>query len=371
MARIRMAAAFLAALAAAPAAAEELRFAIGVPEKFTIVKAMQHFADTIPGRTDGAITVKLFTGSSLLNFGETMTGIRDGIADMGYVVSAYHRAEFAQSNLIGDLGMLGANPVVMAGAASEYCFTDPECVQEYMAMGQVFLGFASTPPYRLISTDPLATMDDLEGRKIRSFSSYGRWAQHVGATQVNLQAGEIYEGFTQGTIDVNMHPYEALVTLNLAEVAKYVTDLPLGTFFLNATFNTNLGLWQSLSEAQRLAVMETVAEGLAIAAAATYAEDAAFHEGGAEDLGVTVVSPSEDVLAATQAFIDEDLPGIAALNEEKFGVTDAEAKVARFRALVEKWEGLVAAIDPADPAAVTALYAENLFGDIDRAAYGL
>lgn len=368
---IGLTASVVALTVASAAQAKELRFAIGVPEKFTIVEAMKHFSDTIPDRTDGAITAKLFTGSSLMSFSETLTGIRDGIADMGYVVSAYHRAELPQSNLIGDLGMTGTNPIVMAGAASEYCFTDPECSAEYQKMGQVFLGFASTPPYRLISKDPLKTLEDLKGKRIRSFSAYGRWAQDLGGTQVSLPAGEIYEAFTQGTIDVNMHPYEALVTLNLADVAKNVTDIELGTFYINALFNTNIDLWRSLPEDQRIAIMETAAEGIGRAATATFVEDQKFHNGGAEELGVTVVKPSQDVIDATKAFLAKDVPGIAKLNEEKFGVTEASKKVDRFRELITKWEGLVGGVDPTDPNAVAALFAANLFGDIDKANYGM
>ncbi|WBU52978.1 C4-dicarboxylate TRAP transporter substrate-binding protein [Paracoccus sp. SCSIO 75233] len=359
------------ALSTPSANAEELRFAIGVPENFTIVQAMTYFADTIPERTNGEITAKLFTGSSLLNFTETFSGVRDGIADMGYVVSAYHRAELKESNLIGDLGMLGSNLVVMAGAASEYCLTDAECIAEYQREGQVFLGFASTPPYRLISVEPLETLDDVKGKRIRSFSGQGRWAEALGAVQVNLPAGDIYEGFSQGTIDVNTHPYEAFETLSLKDVAKYVTDLPLGTFYVNALFNTNIDVWRNWDEATRIAVMDTAAEGLGRAAAATYAEDLAYHDGGVEALGVTVITPSPELISATEEFVAADVPGIATLNEETFGVTGAAEKIDRFRALVEKWTGLVGEIDASDPEAVAGLYRENIFGDVDKANYGL
>ena len=353
------------------AQAKELRFSIGVPEKFTIVEAMKYFEANIPARTGGEISAKLFTGSSLLSFTETLTGIRDGIADMGYVVSAYHRAELPESNLIGDLGMTGTNPIVMAGAASEYCFNDAECAAEYQKIGQVFLGFASTPPYRVISKEPLVTLDDIKGKKIRSFSAYGRWAQDLLATQVSLPAGEIYEGFTQGAIDANMHPYEVLVTLNLADVAKYVTDIELGTFYINALFNVNRDLWQSFSEEHRIAIMETAAEGIGRAATATFIEDQNFQNGGVADLGVTIVKPDQSVIDATAAFIAKDLPGIAELNETRFGVRDAASKIERFRALVTRWEGLVDGVDPKNPDGVAALFKDNLFGGLNKSAYGM
>ncbi|PWV95775.1 TRAP-type C4-dicarboxylate transport system substrate-binding protein [Hoeflea marina] len=360
-----------AALMTGSVGAETLRFAIGVPENFTVVSAMKYFAEKIPERTDGKLDAKLFTGSSLLNFTETFSGVRDGIADMGYVVAAYHRAELKESNLIGDLGMLGSNLVVMAGAASEYCFTDPECAAEYVNQGQVFLGFGSTPPYRVISKTPLKSLADLKGKRIRSFSAYGRWAEAMDGVQVNLPAGDIYQGFSQGTIDANMHPYEALVTLSLKDVAKYVTDLPLGTFYINALFDTNLDLWRKWDAETRVAVMDTAVEGIGRAAAATYSEDLAFANGGVAKLGVEVVTPDPDVVDATKAFVEKDVPAIAALNEETFGVTGAAPKIARFQELVAKWEGLVAKIDPANQDQVADLYRENVFGSIDKATYGM
>ncbi|MCY0150191.1 C4-dicarboxylate TRAP transporter substrate-binding protein [Hoeflea sp. G2-23] len=353
------------------AQAETLRFAIGVPENFTVVSAMKYFAETIPQRTDGKVDAKLFTGSSLLNFTETLSGVRDGIADMGYVVAAYHRAELKESNLIGDLGMLGSNLVVMAGAASEYCFSDAECAAEYVNQGQVFLGFGSTPPYRLISTSPLKSLADIKGKRIRSFSAYGRWVEALDGVQVNLPAGDIYQGFSQGTIDVNMHPYEALVTLSLKDVAKYVTDLPLGTFYINALFDTNLDLWREWDAETRIAVMDTAVEGIGRAAAATYAEDLAFADGGVAELGVEVVQPDQEVIDATKAFVDKDVPAIAALNETTFGVIDAASKIERFRELVTKWEGLVDKIDPSNADQVADLYRENVFGSIDKSTYGM
>lgn len=370
-ARYLGAAVLAAAAATASAQANELRFAIGVPANFTMVDAMRHFEAKIPERTNGALSARLYTGSSLLNFTETFPGVRDGVADMGYVVVPYHRAELRESNLLGDLGMIGTNIVVMAGAASEYCFTDAECRQEYLREGQVMLGFTSTANFRLISNTPIRTLDDLRGKRVRSYSAFGRWATDMGAIEVNLPAGDIYEGFSQGTIDANVHPYEAFTTLSLNDVAKYVTDINLGSLFVNALFNTNLDLWRSWDEPTRLAVMETAAEGIGRAVAATYAGDIAYEQNGVTELGVELINADDAMVEALAAFIQKDLPGIATLNESTFGVRGAEAKIARFMELVEKWEGLVGAIDATDPDQVGELYRTSLFGDIDKATYGM
>lgn len=369
--RVLCAATALSAVSLSAASADTLRFAIGMPDNSPIISGPKYFVENLPARTDGVLDAKLFAGSSLLNFTETFPGIRDGVADMGYVVASYHRAELKETNLIGDLGMTGTNIVAMAGAASEYCFSDQACRDEWIAQGQVFLGFTSTAPYRLISTTPLASLDDLKGKRVRSFSAYGRWAEAMGASQVNLPAGDIYEGFSQGTIDVNVHPYEALVTLSLKDVAKNVTDLPIGALYVNALFNINLDAWRSWDEKTRVAVMDLAAESIGRSVANTYADDLAYHEKGVADLGVTVVTPEQALIDAKNAFVQEDLKEIARLNEEEFGVTDAQAKMDRFSALAEKWEGLVAGIDPANADQVAELFRDNIFAETDKATYGM
>ncbi|UOM37252.1 hypothetical protein [Acuticoccus sp. I52.16.1] len=72
-----------------------------------------------------------------------------------------------------------------------------------------------------------------------------------------------------------------------------------------------------------------------------------------------------------KAFVEADVPEIAKLNEDKFGVTNAQAKIDRFMGLVEKWEGLVAAIDPTNPDQVADLYRDNIYGDTDKSTYGM
>ncbi|MEE3100329.1 MAG: hypothetical protein VX463_11235, partial [Pseudomonadota bacterium] len=125
--------------APAPAAAEELRIAVGMSGSSALVRGMYKWAEEIEARTDGEFTGKIFE-ASLLNFAESMTGLRDGIADGAFVVPAYHRAEFPNTNLVGDLATATTDPVVMAAAVNEFMFSCAACLKEYSNQNQVFLG---------------------------------------------------------------------------------------------------------------------------------------------------------------------------------------------------------------------------------------
>ncbi|PHQ71634.1 MAG: hypothetical protein COB93_02785, partial [Sneathiella sp.] len=72
--------------------ADELRIAVGMTGNNGLVEGMRKFADNIEKNTGGEYTGKIFP-NTLLNFAESMNGVREGIADVAYVVPAYHRAE--------------------------------------------------------------------------------------------------------------------------------------------------------------------------------------------------------------------------------------------------------------------------------------
>ena len=64
------------------------------------------------------------------------------------------------------------------------------------------------------------------------------------------------------------------------------------------------------------------------------------------------------------------MEAVVTLNRDEYGISDAEAQVARFQELVAKWDGLVKDIDTSDPKAVGDLYLREVFSKIDPASLG-
>ena len=180
-----------AALAFTPVAqAETLRHAIGAAGVSGLIDGTQAWADYIKEQTGGETEIKVYAGS-LLNFTETFTGLRDGIADSGFVVPAYHRAELPYANLLSDMGTAGVDPVAMAGAANEFMFTCAPCLTEFNNAGQVFLGNTVTGPYYMYNQKPVKSLADFQGIKVRGFGPFGRWLDAMGASAVSLGATDI------------------------------------------------------------------------------------------------------------------------------------------------------------------------------------
>lgn len=370
-------AALMGAVAAAalfiqsPVQAQEeytLRINVGLPPTHTWVKAYTFLAQELPKASGGTLKAEEYYGT-LLNFRETVPGVRDGVADVGLGVVAYFPAEFRETNLVGELGMLGEDGITMTGAVSEYIFNCQPCLDEFANFNQVYLGTTASPVYRLFSTQPVTTLADLKGLQIRSGAGvYTRWAEHFGASPSSLAADEVYEGLSQGVIKANLHPTTELINLSLYDVAKYVTELPLGTFNAVSVYSVNRDVWNELSDQQRAVLLELSARGNAHVAV-EYEKANRAAKAAAEEKGVTFLQPDDELLEASRQFAANDAVEAARSLEQTYGLTDTEAKVATFTELSKKWTALTEDVK-VDEEALAKLLIDEIWSKIDLATYG-
>lgn len=144
-------------LAAAPSSARELSFAIGHPPVSYLVQGGEKAAEAFGAATGGEMTMKVYP-LSLLSMAETPGGLREGLADVGTVMTTYFPNAFPHTNLIVESSMLletlGAEATAVQGTAftaavTEFIFTKcPECNEEFAAENQVFTGGVGTPALR-------------------------------------------------------------------------------------------------------------------------------------------------------------------------------------------------------------------------------
>ncbi len=356
-------------LSTAIAADRKLTFAIGLPPIHTWSKNYEYVDKHLEKRSGGKLESEVYYGS-LLNLKQSLTGLRDGIADSAMLVPGYHPAELPKTNLIIDLAMLGHNATVLSAAVSEYIFSCPECLKESEANGSVFVSMTANAPYMLLTTKPMTTPESLKGKKIRSFSAFGRWVEYMGGIKMSLSANGIYDALSRGTLDANLHPATELYNLNFKDVAKYVTKLPLGTYNGNQ-FNFNTRSWRSMTTAERRLMLDMFAESAALTTVQfqTFNDEIITSKAAAD--GIKVVDPSPDLVAKTNAFIAQDMKNMDAMARKNYNIKDAPARIARFEGLIEKWRGLLAKIDATDVDQVTALYKKEIWDKVDASTHGM
>ena len=358
------------------ASAKTLKSAVGLATSSAQFYAHQRFADYVKEHSD--LKIKVFS-MSLLNLKETPPGVRDGIADMGFVLPPYYPAEYAENNLPANLSMLSTTGrqvespgAAMAGATSEYTyFHCPECLAEYKKQNQIYLGTGASPTYINLCTTPLRSLEDLKGKKYRSgAANFGRWAEHFGGIKVSIPGNDIYEAMDQGVIDCAMLSATELTNLSLFDLTKFVVRrIPGGVFSGVATINVNRDSWQDLTTAERKVFLQGAAR---INADLTwkYYSDAKKNIDASPAKGIEVIEPGPEIMKASGEFVKGDVKIIAAQFTKDYGLKNVDPKIAKIPELIEKWKGLTADIAD-DPEALTKLYWDEIFSKIDPATFGM
>lgn len=82
-----------------------IRYAVGAPPTAPQVQSIEKYAAAVEDNTNGELSMKIYA-LSLLSFAEMSDGIRDGMADAGWVLTPYHSSEYPLTNLISESSMM-------------------------------------------------------------------------------------------------------------------------------------------------------------------------------------------------------------------------------------------------------------------------
>ncbi|WP_137389659.1 C4-dicarboxylate TRAP transporter substrate-binding protein [Rhodoligotrophos defluvii] len=357
--------------------AKDLVLSHGYPTTHPLSVTYERFADYIAKNSDIKLTIH--PGGALTSLTETSPAIRDGVVDMGTVNPPYYLAEFPNSNLVANLSMLAtageavkAPGPVMVGATMEYIFFNCEdCQRDYEQQGQVYLGSLSTSTFDLLCSKPIRSVADVRGKRLRSgAANFGRWAEHFGGVQVQLPGGEIYESLSQGVVDCTMQSVSDMTGYQLKEVAKFATLGFLGGVFSGIDpHNININTWRSLTDEQRRVLLDASARGVA-AATQNFYKVAKDNVDNASELKIEIIPATDEMVAANQKFVEEDMKVIERQFSEEYGVKDTKAKIEKIRALINRWKGLLANWDGKEES-LAKLFSDEIFSKIDESTYGM
>ena len=143
---------------------------------------------------------------------------------------------------------------------------------------------------------PVNTVYDLKGLKIRVPSNeiQSKGFDVLGATSTGMALGDVYQALQTKTIDGAENPLATLYGRKLHEVAKYlILDGHVKNF---TTWVVSADWFNSLPEEQQTWLLETAEEAGEYNNEVQQAADAEYLQK-MKDEGVTVVEPSEEVLA--------------------------------------------------------------------------
>lgn len=307
------------------------------------------------------------TPSGLLAPNEMNTGLRDGVSDMGPIILPYFAADYPESGMVGEMSMIGTDNRAISSAVTEYIATCAECIAEFAANGQIFLGSDATTNYQFLSTVEINSLEDLKGLRIRTAGAlFTRFVEGMGAEPVQMPSSELFEALNSGVIDATFSSVGDLKNAQLYDVVKFVALVDKGVFNAAAMTNASMMLWDRMSVEDRAALAHASQYAQAIGVY-SWIDTANEARAKAEELGITFVQPDAEFVTAGDAIRDAHMETVAETLASR-GVTNAADKVARYAALLTKWEGLVAEVKTAEELAE--LRQVEIWSKVDFSTYG-
>ena len=242
----------VAMLSAMPALADSLKLAHWVPPAHTLTKStIEPLKAGVEADTNGALTIDVYPGGEL-GAGplEQYVRVVQGVADIVWGLQGYTSSQFPKT-MISELP--GALPDGMAGYQMIWNAYDKYLTDEFPGTIPLAL-WLSEPNIFIMKDHDVRTPADVKGLKIRvSGSAAAATIEALGATPVQMPAGEIYNSLQTGLIDGVVTGASAVGDFKLDEVANsYTLGAPLGRISFYLVMNK--AKYDSLPDDQRAAI---------------------------------------------------------------------------------------------------------------------
>lgn len=277
------------------------------------------WTERLPELTDGQMTAQLTSFDQMGIAGaDVYRMLGDGVFDVGATVADY---------TVGDAPELeGLDvPLIATDAAEAQAMVEAArpMVEDIMRdrFGAQVLGIAPYPPQVVFCRGEVASLADLQGKKVRgSGRMTTKLLEALGAEGINIAFSEVPGSLERGVIDCAVTGAGSGYSAGWWEVSDHLLTLPLGGWD-PVVIAMNADRFDGLSADQQVMLVDAVAEGLEgpawQAAQGGLEGDIACLTGDASCAGsraaMTVVEASdEDLAQAREILLAEVLPDWAA-----------------------------------------------------------
>jgi TRAP-type transport system periplasmic protein len=232
----------LLAAAAVPAAARDYKMTIGsshppvlpwtiplhtliVPESNKRLKAS--------GSPDTIQWTEAYAGA-LYDFNNTLEGVGDGLADIGWVGSLWEPAKQPLQNVAYYFPFVSGDVYAMTAIQEQLMEKVPAFAAEWTKNNTVFLGAQAADSYHLVTKFPVTKLEDLRGKKLLAPGAIATRVQGTGAIPVDAGLPVFYNMLQTGVADGAVILITGVIPFKLYEVAPYITKVDLGAVFSGA-----------------------------------------------------------------------------------------------------------------------------------------
>lgn len=222
-------------------------------------RMLSKFLELVKERSGGKMKIQVFPVGALVPPKEILFALGDGTIELALFPEGYWHQTI---------------PVSKLGQGAPFVFENFDQVKTFMlkkGFGDLLKeAYAEHKVYHmpyepycsgLITKEPVKSVADLKGRKLRAYGIMGEWLIKLGATTAFVPGGELYTSLATGVVDgATWGDAGPMFELKLHEVCKnYMKPEPImGAWNI---LGANLKVWKSLTPKQREVIESSVADG--------------------------------------------------------------------------------------------------------------
>ena len=298
-------------------------------------KGVKILAEEIEKHTNGQVKILVHWGGSLLKAKEILSGIKDGIVDIGYINPNYYPKQMSVS---GAFSLFPQGPKKFTNMSWFYskCFNEIPALKEELNKLKLKPIHTNTAlSVAVVSTEPFTKFEDFKGKRIRAAS---RWwlgqLKGAGAIPVSIPWSDCYMALQTGTIEGVYTNRDGEHRTKLDEVAKHVYTLREFWIGMPFIYAMNVDKWNKLPKAIQTQIM-AAGESAAIRFQELHETEWAKTEAAQKEMGctITAASPTDIKKWVTMPAIKE-LQKEWVTEAKEAGITDADKILAKMKALL-------------------------------------
>ncbi|MEM7003732.1 MAG: TRAP transporter substrate-binding protein [Pseudomonadota bacterium] len=284
--------------------------------------------------SNGAFQLEISEPGEIVPAFSVTDAVRDGKVEAGYVWVGYDQGKIPASPLLGAVPF-GMEPWEYSAWWFEAGGRQlAEALYLKHNMHPIYCGMTG-PETAGWFRQPIRSLEDIEGLKIRFAGLGGRVIERLGASVTMIPGGEIFQALEKGAIDASEFALPIVdQTLGFNRVAKFNYYPGWHQTFTASHLMINLQVWQSLSPGdQKLLEMGCTAGVTRNLANSEASQGAIF--AGFPDIGVTAETLPEPLLRELQQVAAEVIAEEAANDADFAEILESQRK---FRETYSHWK---------------------------------
>jgi len=212
----------------------------------SVSKNVNQLIKMIDANTDGRVKISKFPANSICPGGEVLSAVATGILDMGISIGGYNAGAIPAAAVEDGLPFQWSGLRQMTEILWDYGLEDL-MRGEYKKQGVYLIGLyeAGGTGAQIYTTKPVQSLQELKGKKIRTWGHFLKLVEKIGASPVSMPLGEVYSALQMGVLD------GVLIVTAVIESFKFYEVVPYGLvpqFNWGATHSTfiNPKKWDEL-----------------------------------------------------------------------------------------------------------------------------